>query len=530
MAILYILLPFLFSMPQLDSDPGRYILQFQSSAVAEEFFETMSQERFQLEKESIFSSKHIYSVSVNGTEDQIRNFEEDLNNDNRVAEWQYDREITLRNTTPNDPLFSEQWYHTKIESHKAWDLTQGGLTADSQEIVIAVLDDGFETNHPDIIENRWVNKGEIQGDGIDNDNNGFVDDFLGLNVITNNDDHVIKEHGLQVAGIIGGRGDNSLGIAGVNWKVKILFISGVNTESRVIKGMNYIYELRKKYNNTNGQQGAFVVVSNLSAGVNNAFPEDHPMWCSAYDQLGQEGILNVVAATNDETNVDEDGDIPTLCPSDYMIALTISNKGNNRITPSAFGLLNVDLAAPGTGILTTDLGGDYDQFQGTSAAAPQVAGAVALLYSTPCEEFIELVNNNPAAGALLVKAAILENVDKYSDFEGTTVSGGRLNINNSMLAISSGCEIEERELQIFELSPNPTRNRVNVYFQTPGDGAYMLRLFDMSGRQINEIAVPNSLLEMEERYFDVDGLAVGTYVITLSQGKNQKVSKRFVVY
>src|SRR5690606_1454004 len=111
------------------------------------------------------------------------------------------------------------------------------------------------------------NHGEIPGDGIDNDQNGYTDDYLGLNVQTDNDQHASDVHGTAVAGIIGAQGGNQKGVCGINWNVKLLLISGIERESDIIEGYQYATALRNTYRNSGGTQGAFVVATSLSAGI-----------------------------------------------------------------------------------------------------------------------------------------------------------------------------------------------------------------------------------------------------------------------
>ncbi len=124
--------------------------------------------------------------------------------DNLLEHWQHDRPVVKRNT-PNDPLFPSQWDLIRIGMPEAWNRATGGTTMTGDTIVVAVLDAGFDVNHEDLRDNLWANRKEIPGDGIDNDQNGYVDDYLGLNIQTGDDQHDPDTHGTAVAGIIGGR-------------------------------------------------------------------------------------------------------------------------------------------------------------------------------------------------------------------------------------------------------------------------------------------------------------------------------------
>jgi len=239
---------------------------------------------------------------------------------------QFNEAVEQRNI-PNDTWFADQWqYNNKgeaqgkmdadIDALKAWDFTTGGKTAFDDEIVVAVIDGGIDLNHPDLINNLWTNNQEIPNNQIDDDQNGYVDDYYGWNF-----NETIADignagyghwHGTPVTGIIGAEGNNYEGVCGVNWKAKIMNLVANQTVADVIAAYDYVLNMRKHYNETNGQEGAFVVATNASLGINEGKPSDHPLWCAIYDALGEEGILNVAATANQAINVDERGDlIPT---------------------------------------------------------------------------------------------------------------------------------------------------------------------------------------------------------------------------
>ncbi|MEO5905371.1 MAG: S8 family serine peptidase, partial [Saprospiraceae bacterium] len=203
-----------------------------------------------------------------------------------VRKLYVDQKIEWRNTAPNDPGYVNQENFDLINMEKAWDISQGGLTSRGDTIVVALIDDGFQLDHEDLITNIWINHDEVPNDGADNDDNGYNDDYYGFNVTTGTDVHPNLEHGTNVAGIVGARGNNSKGIAGINWRVKLMIISGADFESDLIEAYEYVLDMRKRYRLTSGNKGAFVVAANLSAGIDLAFGVDHPLWCEMYDKLG----------------------------------------------------------------------------------------------------------------------------------------------------------------------------------------------------------------------------------------------------
>ncbi len=364
---------------------------------------------------------------------------------------QFNHLLTCRNTAPDDPFFPQQWQLNNsgqsgglpgadMAATAAWDITTGGTTAAGDTIVVAVIDGGVAP-HPDLLQNLWYNLNEIPNDGIDNDNNGYTDDYRGWNVWTSTD-HIEGNsitHGTPVSALIGAKGNNGSGVAGVNWNIKIMFVAGSGSEASILESYDYIYKARKLYNQTHGQKGAFVVAVNCSWGVNYGNPDEAPIWCATLDTLGQAGVLSVAATANIPVNVDEVGDLPTTCPSDYMIAVTSLDHNNIKAENAAWGAQHIDLGAPGKNVFTASGDSGYGLFSGTSFAAPEVSGAVGLLYSSPCPHLIALAKSEPAAAAALVKDIILQSVAPNADLDNRTVSNGALHLHQMLQHYESQC-------------------------------------------------------------------------------------------
>lgn len=367
-----------------------------------------------------------------------------------VVEAQVNHIITPR-LVPNDPLYTSQWQYDNtgqgggtpgadIDIEGAWDQTTGGLTVDGDTIVVCVIDGGFELSHPDLSSNMWINHAEIDGNGIDDDSNGYVDDYLGWNAYSSNDNITPNNsHGTPVAGIVGAKGDDGYGVAGVNWNVKIMGISGGGNEAEALAAYTYPYVARKRYNETDGDEGAFVVATNASWGVDYGQAADAPLWCAFYDSLGAVGILNAGATINGNVNVDVEGDLPTQCSSDYLISVTNMNNQDEKVTQAGYGATTIDMGAFGAGTYTVASGGGHGSFGGTSGATPHVAGTIALLYAADCEGFIEIAKQNPAQAALMIKDYIFEGLDANTSLVGITTQEGRLNVNTSMQLLLDGC-------------------------------------------------------------------------------------------
>jgi len=349
--------------------------------------------------------------------------------------------VNLR-AVPNDPNFGSQWHHVNtgqnsgtpdadIDSDEAWDITTGGNTALGDEIVVCIIE-GVNMNHPDLVANRWQNAAEIPGNGIDDDGNGYIDDVYGWNVANNTGNVGTSGHGTNVAGMIGAKGNNNLGVAGINWDVKIMVVSGhnPNNEANILAAYNYPLVQRKLYNETNGSKGAFVVATNASWGLDATSASTVPLWCAFYDTLGTYGILNCGATTNSNLNVDVSGDVPTGCSSPYMIGVGRSNRNDGFA--GGYGVNTIDLAAPGINVWTTDGNNGYSSVIGTSFASPLTAGAIALLYSVPCTGFAQIARTDPQLGADMVRSALLSGVDVKPALQNSFITGGRLNVNNSL--------------------------------------------------------------------------------------------------
>lgn len=298
-----------------------------------------------------------YLVKLSSKNTDILSAVETLNNDPAVeyAEPDY---LAKFASAPDDPRYSEQWGLTKVQAEDAWDQTMG-----SPGVVIAIIDSGIDLTHEDLSPNLWVNPGEIAGNGLDDDNNGFVDDVQGWNFVdTNNNVMDMNGHGSLVAGIAAARSNNTLGIAGVcgNCRimpVKITQVSGFANYSDIAAGIYYSID-----------KGAKVI--NLSVGGYS----DSITVKNAVNTALSQNIVVVGGVGNDDKS-------DKFYPAAYEGVIAVAGTAENdvRVTTSNYGSW-VDVSAPGQNILSTTLG-DYSSDTGTSYATPFVSGAAGLLLS-----------------------------------------------------------------------------------------------------------------------------------------------------
>lgn len=448
-----------------------------------------------------------------------------------VQTVQKDAIITWRNT-PNDILYDTQWALDTIQIQQAWQYTTGGQTALGDTIVCAVIDGSFYVPHEDLKDNIWHNHAEIPNNQIDDDNNGLIDDYTGWQLVYNTDRHdygSISNHGTSVLGIIGAKGNNSVGTSGINWDIKLMLLSAhtateITKISNIIEGYSYALDMRRAYNLSNGQKGALVVSTNSSWGIDFAWAENHPIWCALYDSLGSVGILSVAATTNSDTNIDRYGDMPCSCTSAYLIGVSESSKEDRQV--AGYGHQFIDLFAPAAS-KSTRWNDYYGDFGGTSGAAPHVTGAIALLYSYPNDRWAAMVKNTPQQAALLVKSILINSVDKKSSFEAS-VSGGRLNLGRAMQELADYFSTPQ-ENNLLVVYPSPTSSYLHLKASLTEQGTYPVRIYDTSGKLVASWAIQTEAPTIRYWEFEVGDWARGMYIVELETPTSKFVQK-FVKY
>lgn len=362
---------------------------------------------------------------------------------------QFNHVVQNRSVIPDDTRFTQQWsmlntgqnsgvVGADIEATEAWSVNSDNVTSAGDTVVIAVIDGKFDLAHEDL--NFFINYNEIEGNNIDDDGNGYIDDVQGWNAYDNNGDVTggifSASHGTHVCGIAAAKGNNALGVAGVCWGAKLLPIAGSGSdEATVVSAYNYAREMRILYDSTNGTKGAYVVVTNSSFGVDEGNPVNYPLWCAMYDSMGKAGILSACATANDNANVDIVHDIPTECPSQWVIGVTNTTRNDARNGGAAYGALNVDVGAPGTGIHSTIPANDYGDKTGTSMATPHVAGSIAAMYAAACPALINAYKEKPDSIALIIRQYLLESAEWISALNNITATDGRLNLYRAITSL-----------------------------------------------------------------------------------------------
>ncbi len=362
---------------------------------------------------------------------------------------------------PNDPTFPEQWNLRRIEAAGAWNYSTGGFTPGGRQIVIGVIEaNGFDLNHPELVNQYYRNPGEVPGNGIDDDRNGYIDDVTGVNFINGQTAFRPDFHGVQVCGVLAAESDNGQQSTGLNWAAKLLPFH-VDSVYKWALALDYLTTLRRRYNETDGAEGAYVVVANCSLGnranCNNAFNIELN---AAIDRAGQAGILVVGAVGNDTGDAERQSDIPASCNSDFLITVTAADRSDVILAGAGFSARQVDLSAPGAPFGGLNFSASSSNtFGQTSGATPQVAGVVALLYAAMCERTEDESLTAPAQVAARMKSTILESVDRIDAQSRMLSAGGRLNARRAVESMlrDESCDEGSFIVRFEEGTPPPAR-------------------------------------------------------------------------
>jgi subtilisin family serine protease len=301
-----------------------------------------------------------------------------------------------------DPLLGQLDGLRLIGAAEAWQFNRG-----SADVVVANIDTGIDYTHPDLLNNLWINKGEIPGNNTDDDGNGYVDDIIGYD-FKDGDPKPFDDggHGTHTAGTMGATGGNGIGVSGVAQRVSIMslrFLGGHNgsgTTADAIAAIAYA-----------ASNGARLTSNSWGGGAYSQALFD------AIAELNEKDILFVAAAGNASTDLDRTPSFPASYNLPNIIAVASTNSEDEVVSSSNFGVRSVLLSAPGFQILSTAPGRSYQRFTGTSMATPHVSGAAALLYAA-----------YPGLTGQQVKTLLADSVVRIPALQSRVSSGGRLDV------------------------------------------------------------------------------------------------------
>lgn len=329
--------------------------------------------------------------------------------------------------TPNDPSFSDPnlWglrntgqsggtAGADIQAPEAWDLTTG-----SSSVVVALIDTGIDYTHPDLAANMFRNEADCNSNGVDDDENGYIDDCHGIDTANNDGDPLDdNNHGTHTAGTVGAAGNNGVGVVGVNWNVKLMpckFLNagGSGSTADAVTCLNYVALMKDR--------GANIVATSNSWG-GGGFSQ---AMYDAIDAQRQRGILFIAAAGNDASDNDSTANYPSNYDLPNVIAVAATTRTDARSSFSSYGRHTVHVGAPGSSILSTTRNNTYSTFSGTSMATPHVAGVAALLKA-----------QDPGRDWRAIRNLILAGGDANANLSNT-ITGKRLNAYGSLSCSNS---------------------------------------------------------------------------------------------
>jgi serine protease len=516
--ILFLLLtPYLFGQVQ----PGELLLQFQSERALKDW----QKANIDYNLRPLVEDWQLYLLKFDPLLKDASQLKAALKAAPELQNVQ-ENHILKQRRSPNDPKYAQwHWNLEHLGLPEAWEYTTGGL-AGEDTIVVAVLDGGIDFAHEDLNANLWVNHQEIPNDSLDNDLNGYVDDYRGWQFVHENDQHALDGHGTSVAGIIGASGNNGIGMTGINWNLKMMILSAGEPEfiyeSNIIKAYAYVLKMRRLYDQTNGAEGAYVIATNLSAGIDFADAEDFPLWCAIYDSLGEAGILNVGAVMNRREDVDDVGDMPTSCLSEYLVTVTNSTEFDVLNQDAGYGLHHVDITAPGE-VYSARVGDTYNVFAGSSGAAPHLAGAIALLASLPNERWQAFLHNYPQQAILQLKSILLATAFQRQSMQEKIASGGRVDIGAAMRLLNE-LYTEEEALEVRTLN---SFGRIQFQFQPQTAGEYQWEIYDLSGRLRYQSSFVQEQAPFQLQTLEWNAKSKEVLILHLRSGKNRIAVKKF---
>ncbi|MGE0633585.1 MAG: S8 family serine peptidase [Pseudobdellovibrionaceae bacterium] len=373
--------------------------------------------------------------------------------------------------TPNDPKMTELWGMIN-EGQKDSDGTLGvagmdigaseawAIETGSSDIIVAISDTGVDYNHPDLIDNAWINEAEQNGTaGVDDDANGLVDDIHGADFANNDadpmDDH---GHGTHCAGTIGASGNDGKGIVGVAWKVRImgakfLTAGGSGTLEGAVKSIDYAT-----------QMGAHIISASWGGGG------ESDILRQSIERARDKGIVFIAAAGNDSSNNDSRPSYPASYNVSNIVAVAaLGNKGE-MASFSNYGKQKVHVAAPGQNIVSSLPNGGYDSWSGTSMATPHVSGIAALLKS----KFRDMTPEE-------MKGRLIKTSRPLASLNGKVTAGGIVSAPNALNNVQAPPDPNDPAMwpsrDVTISSKHPYDDMANEVTEVRQEGATKMALF-----------------------------------------------------
>ncbi len=380
-----------------------------------------------------------------------------------------------------------------IGAETAWSIYDGG----SRQVIIALIDTGVDYTHEDLTDVIWVNSDETPGNGIDDDGNGYIDDVYGWNFYSDNNNVYVgseDSHGTHGAGTMAARSDNGVGIAGIvnSDNVKIMVLKALGGQDGAGSTQSVISAIQ--YAEANGAS-----ICNLSFGSEY---NDQAL----YRAIARSNMLFVAAAGNDGTDTDSVPCYPASYDLDNIISVANLNCDGALHYSSSYGAATVDIAAPGTSIISTTPGGGYEYMTGTSMAAPMVTASAAMLYSY-----------FPDMTLADVKDALLSTSRALTSLEGKTVTGGMLDLGAAMSL--NPATLSHRDWTLPELGDGAAPEITVQKLTLPGVNGITVRVTDADGDLTVTAYAPGALTAADfaggtaGQTFTVDSAGTASFLI-----------------
>jgi subtilisin family serine protease len=456
----------------------------------------------------------IYIIRFDGNIDPTDLSKEIMDKNSSILDWAEPEFVMVSDFTPNDPLLSSQWFLTKISAYTAWDLCQGDTT-----VVIAMIDTGGDLDHPDLAANTKINYAENPTNGIDDDNNGYIDDwrgwdFAGANYLQLSEDNdpniysVYCEHGSHTSGCASEVTNNSTGGAGIGFKCKLLICKHGADNDNTGGGYSYLYNTNNGLNYAY-QNGAKIM--NCSYGSSQFSAMTQLIITNAWSN----GVVTCASAGNEGQNI-------ARYPASYNYVVSVAATTSSDIKASFSNYHStVDVCAPGTSIRSTVWNNTYTYMDGTSMSSPITAGTVALIrsrfpYFTPQQVVDKLklgvdsiYNLNPTYIGLLGTGRI----NAYKCVFGTPT--GVINWNQN---IPSNFKLEQN-------FPNPFNPFTVIRFSIPAQTFVNIEVFDAVGRKMETLINKNLTPGNYETSWDASKYSSGVYFYKIKAGEFIEMKK-----